>query len=75
MIGRPKRTPTPLLGAKIRKLRLSRGLSQPDFGELCGVNANTVCRWEKGKVTPADSHLAFICTEFKKHRSYLIADA
>jgi transcriptional regulator with XRE-family HTH domain len=74
MLGRPKRKSTPILGAKIRKLRESRKLTQPAFGLLCGVNANTVCRWEKGKVTPADEHLAFLAHEFKRPRAWLIPD-
>jgi transcriptional regulator with XRE-family HTH domain len=38
----------------IRRLRGKRTLA--DFGELIGVTANTVWRWEDGRVTPDPAH-------------------
>jgi DNA-binding transcriptional regulator YiaG len=38
--------------ARIRALRLKKGLSQKEFGMLIGVSLGTVVLWEKGKITP-----------------------
>jgi DNA-binding transcriptional regulator YiaG len=38
--------------ARIRALRLKKGLSQKELGMLIGVSMGTVVLWEKGKITP-----------------------
>jgi DNA-binding transcriptional regulator YiaG len=38
--------------ARIRALRLKKGLSQKELGMLLGVSLGTVVLWEKGKITP-----------------------
>ena len=38
--------------ARIRALRLKKGLSQKELGMLIGVSLGTVVLWEKGKITP-----------------------
>jgi DNA-binding transcriptional regulator YiaG len=38
--------------ARIRALRLKKGLSQKEMGMLIGVSLGTVVLWEKGKITP-----------------------
>jgi DNA-binding transcriptional regulator YiaG len=38
--------------ARIRALRLKKGLSQKELGKLIGVSLGTVVLWEKGKITP-----------------------
>jgi transcriptional regulator with XRE-family HTH domain len=38
--------------ARIRALRLKKGLSQKELGMLVGVSMGTVVLWEKGKITP-----------------------
>ncbi len=43
-------------GATIRALRRSRGLTQRDLGELLGVGAPTICRWELGRMAPRNHH-------------------
>jgi transcriptional regulator with XRE-family HTH domain len=37
---------------KLRKLRLGRGLSQKQVGELLSCSNLTVCRWENGVQEP-----------------------
>lgn len=36
---------------RIRRARLSKGLSQRELGDLCGVGNVTICRIEKGYVS------------------------
>ena len=38
-----------MTGAEYRFLRIEMNLSQKTIGELFGVDAQTVARWEKGK--------------------------
>jgi len=38
--------------ARIRALRIKKGLSQKELGMLVGVSLGTVVLWEKGKITP-----------------------
>ena len=40
---------TAMTGAEYRFLRIEMNLSQKTIGELFGVDAQTVARWEKGK--------------------------
>lgn len=37
-------------GEQVKKKRLEAGLSQGEFGKLCGVSKNTVRRWENNSV-------------------------
>ena len=41
---------TAMTGAEYRFLRIEMNLSQKTIGELFGVDAQTVARWEKGKM-------------------------
>jgi transcriptional regulator with XRE-family HTH domain len=36
------------MGTRIRQLRVARGLTQPELGELCGVSKSAVSQWEDG---------------------------
>jgi DNA-binding transcriptional regulator YiaG len=38
--------------ARIRALRIKKGLSQKALGMLVGVSLGTIVLWEKGKITP-----------------------
>ena len=40
------------LGARIRKLRNAKGLSQEDFADICTFNRNYVGRIERGELNP-----------------------
>jgi DNA-binding transcriptional regulator YiaG len=39
-----------MTGAQLRALRRSRGLRQVDLARIIRVTANTVARWEQGRV-------------------------
>lgn len=40
---------------KVKRIRASSGLSQPDFADLLGVSVKTVRSWEQGISIPARS--------------------
>lgn len=45
----------PLLGAEIRFLRKRLAKKAAEFGQIIGVTAEEVSRWENGSITPAKS--------------------
>ena len=60
----PGRKPDPLdamVGAKIRVLRVSRGLSQSDLADEIGVTFQQVQKYEKGVNRLAGSKLILVC--------------
>ena len=46
-------------------LRNSLGLSQGEFGQLFGVHAMTVSKWERGILVPTPYHVALM-EQFRK---------
>ena len=53
------------IGNNIRKAREAKGLTTRQLGELVGVDASTVCRWENDKKTPLLRHLFRLATELE----------
>ncbi len=49
------------IGARIRKYREEKGLSQKDFSKLIGVGNSRVSNWEQGINRPDADILADIC--------------
>ena len=50
-----------VLGARLRKYRENRGLTQKKFAELIGVSNGRVSNWEQGINRPDADILADIC--------------
>ena len=50
--------PAPGLGAAIRRLRIERGLSQPQLAEKLGMSVNAVSQFERGVTVPGVYTLA-----------------
>ena len=40
------------VGARIRAIRLDRGMTTKEFGKLFNTNDSTVSSWEKGRTKP-----------------------
>lgn len=57
-------TLTQQLGQCIRELRLSRGLSQVEFGERCGFYQTYLSRIENGQANPTVNALEVIANAF-----------
>lgn len=48
------------LGQKIKELRMDKGLTMEEFGELCNTEKQTVNNWEKGRNEPSLERLKLI---------------
>ena len=40
------------VGRRIKNIRLSKGLTLGDFGEIFKADTSNICRWENGKMLP-----------------------
>jgi DNA-binding transcriptional regulator YiaG len=49
-----------MTGAEIRSIRQLLGLNQAQFGQLMGVHAITVSKWESGITSPTAYQEAFL---------------
>ena len=56
---------------RIKELRKSLGLTQKDFGERLGVQANTITSYESGVRTPNNSMILAICREYGVSETWL----
>ena len=56
---------------RIKELRKSLGLTQKDFGERIGVQANTITSYESGVRTPNNSMVLAICREYGVSETWL----
>jgi DNA-binding transcriptional regulator YiaG len=52
----------------IKKLRLSLGLEQREFGKEFDVTAATVCNWESGRRSPRLPKIRAMVELAKKHK-------
>ena len=52
------------LGRNIKEIRLSKNLTQKQFGEILGYAPRTVSDWEINKNEPSLSTIKLICKKF-----------
>ena len=57
---------------RIKKLRLSKNLTQEEFAKQIGVTAHNVGDWERGKCEPSLYYLKSISEKFNCSADYLI---
>src|SRR5215471_6786690 len=60
-------------GARLRYVRLARGLSQITVGEACGVSRSAVSMWETGETTATDANLEQAATRLQVPLEWLRA--
>ena len=48
---KPNESQLELMGVRIKELRIERGLSQSELGDLVGVTKSAVSQWEHGHTT------------------------
>jgi transcriptional regulator with XRE-family HTH domain len=60
-------------GKKLEVWRTSLGLSQRDFGKLTGFAHQSICRWEKGRRVPQNTHIDQLMKRLSKILSNLTA--
>jgi transcriptional regulator with XRE-family HTH domain len=53
--------------SKLAQARIEHDLTQAKVAEYAGVDAVTVCRWEKGTCRPYARHVLKLCALFKKN--------
>lgn len=56
----------------LKNLRLAKGLTQQNIGDIVGVNGNTICQWEKGVREPDFQSLIKLATYFNVSTDYLL---
>lgn len=63
------------VGQKIKKLRLDKGLTQQELGDLLGVKKAAVQKYESGQVQNLkQSTIKKLCEIFNKYPDYFIYD-
>lgn len=63
------------VGQKIKKLRLEKGLTQEELGDLLGVKKAAVQKYESGQVQNLkQSTIKKLCDIFNKYPDYFIFD-
>lgn len=61
-----------MFGARLRELRISRGLNQVQFGESLNVTKQSVSNWENGNIQPSIDMLVKIAAEYSVSTDYLL---
>lgn len=61
-------------GKRLRDLRVSRGLTQDDLGELIDVTKASICCYEKGNRTPTIENLIDLVNFFGVSADFLIGN-
>ena len=71
----PRRRRRPLVGAQIRRLRVERGLTLAQVGELADLNVGYLSQVENDKASPSLETLAAIADVFEVPITWLLVDA
>lgn len=61
-----------LIGKRIKDLRIERGLSQQELGDLLGVTKVSICGYENGTRTPGLDVFCAIADLFETTTDYLL---
>lgn len=62
------------VGAKIKKIRKEKGVSQERLAEKMQVAPSTIARWEKGKTQPNGEQLKTLCEIFDVPLQYFFGE-
>lgn len=62
------------VGAKIKKIRKEKGVSQERLAEKMQVAPSTIARWEKGKTQPNGEQLKALCEIFDVPLQYFFGE-
>ena len=61
--------------SKIKELRLKKGLSQRELGEVLGVSDQAISKWEKGQSQPSAMHLINLTRVFDIDADVLLPES
>lgn len=60
------------IGARVKKVRLRKGISQEQFGEMIGIKKAAVSKIENGENSLSKGNLLAICRQFNVNKEWLI---
>lgn len=60
------------IGNRVKKVRLQKGISQEQFGELIGIKKAAVSKIENGENSLSKSNLISICRQFNINKDWLL---
>ena len=60
------------IGTRVKKVRLRKGISQEQFGEIIGINKAAVSKIENGENSLSKGNLLAICRQFNVNKEWLI---
>lgn len=63
-----------MLGERIKRLRLSKGVSQKDIAQYLGVTQQAVGSWERNKSEPTPSMYKLLARYFGVSTDYLLGN-
>jgi len=63
-----------LLGDHIRKVRLSKGMSQVDLASLMGINYQNISSYERGEIAPTLFWIHRLCESLGIETEKFVAD-
>ena len=61
-----------LIGKRIKDMRLEKGLSQQELGDLLGVTKVSICGYENGTRTPSLETFGLLAEVFNTTTDYLL---
>ena len=61
-----------LIGKRIRDMRIEKGLSQQELGDIIGVTKVSICGYENGTRTPSLETFALLADTFGTTTDYLL---
>lgn len=60
------------IGTRVKKVRLRKGISQEQFGEIIGIKKVAVSKIENGENSLSKGDLLAICRQFNVNKEWLI---
>lgn len=60
------------IGTRVKKVRLRKGISQEQFGEIIGIKKAAVSKIENGENSLSKGNLLAICHQFNVNKEWLI---
>lgn len=60
------------VGARLKKLRNEKGLTQPELADRIGVDTRQIVRYEKEEIEPGSKVLIGLATELETTTDYLL---
>lgn len=63
-----------LIGSRLKDLRVTRGITQSELGNILGVTKASICCYEKGTRTPTIENLIDLVDYFGVSADYLLGN-